>query len=205
MKTRNFPQILSTLLIIFALHTNAFAQVEKVTFHLDNFYCGYECVNTVNHVLKVYNEEIAYFKIDAKAQTVVIYPNANQPFDLYEIRKELRNAEQPPKKINLIVTGEITDYAKVYSGGVVHPRKVLRIKETGQRFVLNEGKQLENLLDSVKAGQPITVVGRIVGFSEKHLPVLMIEDFAESTENLAKVEKTGEKKIAARKTTRPKA
>ena len=136
---------------------------------------------------------------------MVIYPNANQPFDLYEIRKELWNAEQPPKKINLIVTGVITDYAKVYSGGVVHPRKVLRIKETGQRFVLNEGKQLENLLDSVKAGQPITVVGRIVGFSEKHLPVLMIEDFAESTENLAKVEKTGEKKIAARKTTQPEA
>lgn len=205
MKPRNFSQIFSMLLVVFALHTNAFAQVEKATFHLDNFVCGAECVSTVNHVLKVYDEDITYFEVDAKAKTAVIYPDANQPFDLYEIRKELRNAEQAPKKIDLIVTGEIADYAKVYSGGVVHPRKVLRVKETGQRFVLNEGKHLETLLDSAKAGQPVTVVGRIAGFSEKHLPVLTIDGFTATAENLAKGEKTGEKKIASRKTTEPKA
>ena len=86
---------------------------------------------------------------------------------------------------------------EVYSGGVLNPQKVLHIKETDQRFVLN-GKALENLLSTVKTGESVTVSGTIAGFREKHLPVLVIEDFTPGVRNLAKSERTGGTETAAK-------
>jgi len=197
MKAKVLALTLNLLLITLALHAPANAQVEKATFHLDAFFCGNECAWAVKRVMSAHDELIAHVDVDKNEKAAFVYPDARVSFDLYQLQKELRNAEQAPKRISVIVTGEVTDYAKVYSGAVLTPQKVLRIKETGQRFVLF-GKHLSNLLDAVETGGSVTVSGTIVGFREKHLPVLVVEDFTPNERNLVKNEETGGTQTAAK-------
>ena len=179
---RSLTTVMSLLLITFAFHTPADAQIEKATLHLDAFLCGNVCVNVIGKTLKVYDEAIEDLSIDAKTGTATIFPNPKEVLDLYEIRKELRNAERAPWKIEIIATGVVVDYTKVYSGGEARPRKALKVNQTGQRFILLEGKQRDMLLDSVKAGQKVTIFGEIPVFNEKSLPVLVIKEFKKATE-----------------------
>ena len=174
---RGLTLTLSLLLITFALHLSADAQIEKVTLHLDAFLCGNVCVNVIDRTLKVYDEAIEGLIIDSKTGTATIFPNPKEVLDLYDIRQELRNAERAPWKIEVIATGDVVDHQKTYSGGEIRPRKALKIKETDQRFILLEGKQRDMLLDSVKAGEKVTIFGEIPVFNEKSLPVLVIKEF----------------------------
>ena len=83
---------MSLLLTAFVFHTPADAQIEKVTLHLDAFLCGNECANDVQSVMRVYKEEIEDFNMDHKKRQVTLFPNPQKRLDLYDIRKELRNA-----------------------------------------------------------------------------------------------------------------
>jgi len=184
-----YRQILTATFSLLLIATASFAQIEKATLHLDAFLCGNTCVNVINHTLSVYDEEIEDFSIDKKTRTVTVFPNPKTTLDLYEIRKELRNAQRTPWKIEIVATGVVVDYQKIYSGGEVRPRKALKIKETGQRFILLEGKGRDMLLDAVKAGQRVTIFGEIPAFNEKNLPVLVIKDFVVQNEKRADAKK----------------
>ena len=122
--------------------------------------------------------------IDYKKRQAVLFPNPDKRLDLYDIRKELANAEHAPWKIEVTVTGEVVDYTKVYSGGHSHPRKAVKVKETGQQFILKEGEHLDKLL---KAGHKnVKISGEVPAFLERSLPLLVIREFKAAPEKNAK-------------------
>ena len=177
---RGLTLTLSLLLITFALHLSADAQVEKVTLHLDAWLCDNVCTNSIKSILKFYDSEIEDMDLDYKKRQVTIFPNPKKRLDLYDIRKELRNAEHAPWKIEVTVTGVVVDLSKVYSGGHTHPRKALKIKETGEQFILKEGEQLDKLLNA--GHKKVTISGEVPTFTEKYLPLLVIKAFSEAKE-----------------------
>ena len=175
---RGLTIAMSLWLTAFAFYTPAEAQIEKVRLHLDAFLCGNVCANEVRSVTNFYKEEIEDVNINHKKHQVTLFPNPEKRLDLYDIRKELRNAGRIPWKIEVTVTGEVVDYTKTYSGGHLHPRRALKVKETGQQFLLIEGEQLDKLLVFVKEGhEKVTISGEIPAFDEKYLPVLVIKAF----------------------------
>ncbi len=185
---RSLILTMSLLLITFAFHTVADAQIEKVTFHVDAFLCGNVCTTQIQSVMKAYGKDIEDLDIDYKNGQVTIFPKPKKVLDLYELRRELRNAEHAPWKIEITVTGEVTDYTKVYSGGHTHPRKALKVKETGQQFILKEGKQLDKLLEA--GHEKVTISGEVPALLEKGLALLVIKAFKEAKEQ-KKTDKAG--------------
>jgi len=155
---------------------------------LDAFLCGNICVNAIGKALRPFDEEIEDKSIDPKTHTLTIYPSGKKPLDLYEIRQELRNAERIPWKIEIIVTGKVIDYQKIYSGGEMRPRKALKIEATDQQFILIEGTQRDMLLEAVTERQEVTIFGEIPAFNEKSRPVLVIKDFKVVKEKKSKAE-----------------
>ena len=171
---------LSLLLITSVFTISANAQIEKVVLHLDAFLCDSTCANSINLAMKYYKAEIKDLDINYEKRQATIIPNPKKRLDLYDIRKELRNAEHAPWKIEVTITGEVVDINKVYSGGHSHSRKALKIKGTNQQFILKEGKELDELL---KAGhKKVTISGEIPAFTEKYLPLLVIKAFKEAKE-----------------------
>ncbi len=185
---RSLILTLSLLLITFALNIPANAQIEKVTLHLDAFLCGNVCTTQIQSVMKAYGKDIKDLDIDYKNGQATIFPNPKKVLDLYELRRELQNAGHAPWKIEITVTGEVTDYTKVYSGGHNHPRKALKVKETGQQFILKEGKQLDKLLNA--GHKKVTISGEVPALLEKGLALVAIKAFKEAKEQ-KKTDKAG--------------
>ena len=185
---RSLMLTMSLLLMTFAFHTVADAQIEKVTFHVDAFLCGNVCTTQIQSVMKAYGKDIEDLDIDYKNGQATIFPKPKKVLDLYELRRELRNAEHAPWKIEITVTGEVTDYTKVYSGGHTHPRKALKVLETGQQFILKEGKQLDKLLEA--GHKKVTISGEVPALLEKGLALLVIKAFKEAKEQ-KKTDKAG--------------
>ena len=67
-----------------------------------------------------------------------------------------------------------TDFFKVYSGGELHARSTIRIEETGERFILKEGVQLDKIRNL--GNEKVTVTGVVPAFIEKYLPLLVITE-----------------------------
>ena len=182
MSKRSLTLAMALLFMAVVFHMPAAAQIDKVTMHLDAFLCDSVCVNVIGRALTTFSAEIEDQSIDYKTKTLTIFPNPEKSLDVYDIRQELGNAERPPWRIEIVLTGEVVDYTKTYSGGMVRPRKALKVKKTGQRFILKEGKQRDMLLDAVKAGREVTVFGEIPAFIEKNLPLLVIKEFTVAKE-----------------------
>ena len=181
---RSLTLTLSLLLITFAFNISANAQIEKVILHLDAFLCDNLCTKNIESALKLQASETEDTEfdvaIDSKKRQAVLFPNPKKRLDLYDIRKELRNAEHAPWKIEVTVTGEVVDLSKVYSGGHTHPRKALKITETGQQFILKEGEELDKLLAA--GHKKVTISGEVPTFLERYQPLLVIKAFNKAKE-----------------------
>ena len=105
----HFTIAMSLLLITFALHTPANAEIKEATLYVSTFFCGNECVWKIKSIMNFYDEEIADININREERKVTVFPTHKKPLDLYELRKELRNAGYAPWKIEVVVTGEVTD------------------------------------------------------------------------------------------------
>lgn len=171
---KNLITAMSLLLITFALHTPVNAEIKEATLHVRTFYCGNECAWKIKSIMDFYDDEIADININREERKVTVFPTHKKPLDLYELRKELRNAGYAPWKIEVVVTGEVTDFFKVYSGGELHARSTIRIEETGERFILKEGVQLDKIRNL--GNEKVTVTGVVPAFIEKYLPLLVITE-----------------------------
>ena len=182
---RSLTITMSVLLITFAFNLSANAQIEKVTLHLDAFLCDGFCANNIESALKLQaseNEDTEFdMEVDYTKGQATLFPSPKKRLDLYDIRKELRNAEHAPWKIEVTATGEVVDITKVYSGGHTHPRKALKIKETGQQFILKEGEELDKLLNA--GHEKVTIEGKVPSFLERYQPLLVIKAFKAAKEH----------------------
>lgn len=195
MLKRSLNIAVSLLLITLTFHPVADAEIGYVRLHLNAFLCGSHCVNEISHALKAFNDEFQTTNIDRENRSVTILPKPKTYFHLYDIRQELQNAGRPPWKIEVVVTGEVVDYNKTYSGGHSHPRKAVKVttgkrKESQLLFILMEDDERDKLLDFVAAGhKEVRIAGEIPVFEEKNLPVLIVKNFVDAKAEKKKANK----------------
>lgn len=205
MTSRRFTLTLSLLILVVASSTIADAQIKQVTFSFDAF-CGNECFRHAKKTIDFYyksqatrpyitaDEDRASITIDHDNHQLTLFPPSETHLDLYDLRQELRNTERGAmrnrigtlklREIDVTVAGEVVDYIKTYSGGIIKPQKALKVHGTNQLFLLHADKHLQALIE--EGYEQVTVSGKLNAFQEKHLPVLVIEAFYPAEPELVK-------------------
>ena len=168
--------VLSGLLLGALVSTAARAQVKRLDMQLDGF-CTVECRNDIRHALYPFQDEYEELTITPEKHRVTFVPKSNARVQLWDIIRQLRNAERIPVRTTVLAAGHIEDYlVSLAPRERLFMRKVLFVAENGLRFMLNERDGFaEAVAASASGTKPVTVFGEVIAWDEYHLPILVVK------------------------------
>ncbi len=169
-------QALSAAAVAVAFVPLGNAAVQRVDMQLDGF-CTVECRFDIEHALYPFEDEYETLDVSAEKQRVTFVPKEDTRVQLWDVIRQLKNAERIPLRTTILASGMVEDYTvSLNPRGRVFTRKALFDPDTGIRFLLNSGGAFADVL-SLSAGgsEAVAVFGEVVAWDKYHLPILVVD------------------------------
>lgn len=167
-----------TLLMVAGLALSAAtagAQIRQITMVLDGF-CTTECRRDIEHALYPFAEDMESLDVDYATSRVTIVPKEDARVQLWDIVRELQNADRVPVRTTVLMDASVEDYAIALAPRArVFIRKVLSVPSHASRFVMSRTGELDATVAAAAIGSgTVSVFGEVPAFDTKSLPILIV-------------------------------
>jgi hypothetical protein len=139
-------------------------------------YCTTECRRDIEHALYPFEEEMESLDVDYATSRVTIVPKEDARVQLWDIVRELRNADRIPVRTTVLMDAHVEDYAVALAPRArVFTRKALWTPSHGSRFVMSRTGELEATVSAAAmGGGKVSVFGEVPAFDTKALPIFIV-------------------------------
>jgi hypothetical protein len=151
------------------------AQIRQITMVLDG-YCTVECKRDIEHALSPFAEEMESLDIDYETSQVTFVPKEDARVQLWDIVRQLRNADRPPVRTMVLMDASVEDYSVVLAPrSRIYTRKALWTQSHGLRFVMSRTGALDETVNvAAQSNGEVSVFGEVVAFDTKTLPIFIV-------------------------------
>ena len=154
---------------------SAAARIHSVTMVLDGF-CTVGCRRDIEHALHPFTDEMESLNVDYETSQVTFVPKEDARVQLWDIVRQLRNAERPPIRTLVLMDARVEDYSVALAPRArMYTRKALWSESHGARFVMSRTGALEETVDAAAQGNgEVSVFGEVVAYDTKTLPIFIV-------------------------------